>query len=169
MRKMLTLILCLSVASVCYANSTKEREISILPEGKLVLEKKFDADSLAHMDRLIIQNEKTSNEIFNSEGRDIENVFVLYLDNDNIPEIFVQMNLGGSGGYREFALLKKNSKGYRCIWEATGFSGAKTSVNVAKEEGYSLIRIEFMDDNFEPPKPAIAVFGWDKNGFKRLR
>jgi hypothetical protein len=167
MKKLMLIIFALVVT---FAMAADETVISETSQHKLVLQKQFEADSLAHFDSLaIIGADGQKLEVFASEGREIEKVFEPDLDGDGINEILVQMDLGGSGGFREFALLKKQNESFATIWEETGFAGAETTVSKDEKTGESRIIIKFFDDNFEPAKPAMAVFGWQGKEVKRLR
>lgn len=163
-------LLFLLAGSMVQAQDSARIEISKNADQELILFKSFDSESLAHNDRLqLISKNGEKNYIYSSEGRNIEKVLQPDLDGDGNKEILIQMDLGGSGGYKEFALLKSEEGIYKTFWESTGFSGAKTMLVADKSSGKARVSIKYFDDNYEPARPAIAVFGWYKNKFTRLR
>lgn len=170
--KKIILIFIFSFMIIFAANAEEAKKIEIFKDSSLslILSQSFDSESLAHNDRLeLVKAGGDSIELFASEGREIEKVYLPDLDGDSENEFLVQMDLGGSGGYKEFALLKKAGNSYKMIWEASGYAGAKTSIIKDKKAGRARISIKYLDDNFEPPKPAIAIFGWLDNELKKIR
>ncbi len=169
MKKFLLPILMLLVAVSLTAESQKTI-ISQGPDASIVLQKSFDPESLAHSDRVeLVGKDGQTVELFASEGRDIERILEPDIDGDGAKEILIQMDLGGSGGYKEFSLLKKAGQTYKTIWESTGFAGAKTTLNPDKKSGKTWVFIHYFDDEGEVKKPLLAVFGWKNNEFKRVR
>ncbi|MEW6711800.1 MAG: hypothetical protein AB1403_18400 [Candidatus Riflebacteria bacterium] len=170
MKRTISIIFMVLVANFSLAAETSTVQISQSSEQQLLLKKSVVADSIEHNDCLIIKTAGLrEKQIFASEGRDIEKVFEPDLDGDGIKEILIQMDLGGSGGFKEFALLKKEEDTYKVILEETGYAGAETSISHDEKSKQERVLIKFLDDNFDPPKPAVAVFGWQNDGIKRLR
>ncbi len=170
MKRTISIIFLALVANLSLAAETSIVQISQSAEQQLLLKKSMAADSIGHQDFLVIKAfDHEEKQIFASEGRDIEKVFEPDLDGDGVKEILVQMDLGGSGGFKEFALLKKAEDTYKLVLEETGFAGAETSISQDEKSKQERILIKFLDDNFDPPKPAIAVFGWQNNEVRRFR
>ncbi len=164
----LTIVFLIIAASL--VAETQKTIISQSSGSSIILQKSFDPESLAHFDRIeLVGKDGKALELFASEGRNIEKVFEPDIDGDGSRELLIQMDLGGSGGYKEFSLLKKVGQNYNTIWESAGFAGAKTSLSPNKKTGKTWVLIRYFDDEDEAKKPLLAVFGWKNNEFKRLR
>lgn len=146
----------------------EQSDISVSKKGRMLLERKQDDDSIAHNDRILLKNGSDTLEVFASEGRAIEQVLEEDLDGDGERELLVQMDIGGSGGFKEFALLQVRDGKYLPIWEETGFCTGNGSIVDADEEGKLNVCIEYTDTDVKPPKESIAVFALEKGKFIRI-
>ena len=99
----------------------EQSDVSVSERGRIVLERRQADDSIARLDRIILENGSDTVELFASEGRAIEQVLEEDLDLDGEKELLIQMDLGGSGGFKEFTLLHNKDGKYTPIWEETGF------------------------------------------------
>jgi hypothetical protein len=159
------LLLFLSVILVFPAWSEEKNQILFenLSE-KFVLKSEFIQNDLAFNDRIVALNNDLEKAIFISEGRKIEKTIFADFDKDGKFEIFIQMDLGGSGGYKEFVLLQKHNSSYKSIWEYSGFAGAKTRLIKDK----NLIQIEYFDDETSIKKQKTVSLGWRDNQLIQL-
>lgn len=169
MKKLAFLIVCVLFTNSLLAEIAEKVEISVSNRGRLILEKRFVEESLAHNDQLLLIKSGKKQLLFQSEGREIEKILEPDIDGDKIAEIFIQMDLGGSGGYKEFALLKKEGEKFKIVWEETGFAGAKAVLIHDEKLQKSKIRIKYFDQDQIPAKPAIAEFKLVGKIFKRTR
>lgn len=114
-------------------------------------------------DSLIIVNDSKEQSIFESEGRRIENVYIKDLDNDGNTEYLVQMDCGGSGGYRDMSLLKLNSENtYKPVWEE---SYAMPEVDIKDRDGKSSVYIKYIKNpKEEKGLKALVILSIDKEG-----
>lgn len=169
MKKVIIMFLAaMSVSLISYAQVAEQSDISNSERGRLVLQHKQEKDSIAAMDKIVLIKEKDSVVIFESEGRAIQQVLEEDLDGDKIPELLVQMDLGGSGGFKEFALLKFENGTYKQVWEETGYAAGEASIAARDNDGNFKLYIEYTDTEVEPAKEATAVFGFADGEFKQI-
>lgn len=169
MKKIIVTFVLASLLSVsAMAQVDEKNDISNSIRGRLVLEHKQEKDSLAAMDRILLITETDTKVVFESEGRRIEHVLEEDLDGDEIPELLVQMDLGGSGAFKEFALLKHTEDSYLTIWEETGFAAGDASIEDRDQSGSKKLYIDYTDTEVEPAKAATAVFTFINGEFKAL-
>jgi len=159
MKKTFVMICLLAVLPLTgFSEAVSRSDISKSERGHLVLEKKQENDGLASYDRILLLRENTEDMIvFDSEGRFIQNVIEEDLDGDSIPELLIQMDLGGSGGFRELALLRYDSDRYATIWEETGFTAGEAVIEDRDGDGRKSLYIDYTDTEQEPPVPATAI------------
>lgn len=165
-------IMMIGAAALCsitsFAQVAEQSDISSSDRGRLVLERQQAKDSLAAMHKIILLKETDSQVIFDSEGRYIQQVLEEDLDGDNVPELLIQMDLGGSGGFKEFAMLKFTDNTYKTIWEETGFAAGEAEFADRDHSGQNKLYIDFTDTESEPAKAATAIFAFDNGEFKQL-
>lgn len=169
--KKTVLMICLLALSpmTAFAEVISRSDISNSDRGHLVLEKKQENDGLASMDKILLLRENTEDMlVYDSEGRFIQNVLEEDLDGDNVPELLVQMDLGGSGGYKEFALLRYDEGKYSPVWEETGYSAGEAVIEDRDGDGRKSLYIDFTDTDQEPPKPSTAVFNLEGGELKAV-
>lgn len=136
----------------------EQSDISVSKQGRLLLERHQADESLARNDRILLKNGSDTTEIFASEGRAVEQVLEEDLDGDGTRELLVQMDLGGSGGFKEFALLQLKDGKYLAIWEETGYCAGNASIEDRDKDGRLNLYIEYTDKEAKPPKEEVAVF-----------
>ncbi len=168
MKKIIMFLAAMSVSLISFAQVAEQSDISNSERGRLVLEHKQEKDSIAAMDKILLVKDKNSTVVFDSEGRAIQQVLEEDLDGDKIPEMLVQMDLGGSGGFKEFALLKFENGTYKQIWEETGYAAGEASIAARDNDGSFKLYIEYTDTEVEPAKEATAIFGFAAGEFKQL-
>lgn len=96
--------------------------------------------------------------VFESEGRKIVTIDSGDMDGDSSPEILVSMDPGGSGGFVEFALLKKNDTGWSQIWgDDNAFKGGQGTFADVTGDGNPEIRISQKNETGEPAADAVYM------------
>ena len=136
--------------------------ISIGQGGKLYIEHTQIEGMIGSFDKIIRDRLNRPIVIFDSEGRRIEKVYEEDLNHDGDAELLVQMDLGGSAGYKEFALLQHDSGSYKLLWEDTGYPNAK--VTFRKYMGKTVIYIRYLNTEFDPPKTKTKAFEFLEDG-----
>ncbi len=169
-------ILCLLAANTLFSVSDsftaalfEQSDISASEKGRLVLERRQSDNSLARNDRVLLINGSDTLEIFASEGRAIEQVLEDDLDLDDQKELLIQMDLGGSGAFKEFALLKNKDGKYETIWEETGFKAGDASIEDRDGDGRLNLYIEYVNSDVTPPKDEVAVFTLENDQLKPVK
>ncbi|MDD3001012.1 MAG: hypothetical protein PHF29_04595 [Candidatus Riflebacteria bacterium] len=135
-------------------------EISVSRLGHVYIERTKIEGMMASFDKIVRTRGGKDLVLFDSEGRYIEKVYEQDLDGDGMPEFLVQMALGGSGDYKEFALLRHNDGVYEQIWEASGFSGGRAVLK--KYLNKTRIFIRYNSEEGELTKPKIDAFELDE-------
>ncbi len=146
-----------------------QSDISVSEKGRLMLERRQSEDSIARNDRVLLMNGSDTLEIFASEGRAIEQVLEEDLDLDGQTELLVQMDLGGSGAFKEFALLKSKDGKYETIWEETGFKAGDASIEDRDGDGRKNLYIEYVNAEVNPPKNEVAAFTLENGELKPVK
>ncbi|PKL49558.1 MAG: hypothetical protein CVV42_06130 [Candidatus Riflebacteria bacterium HGW-Riflebacteria-2] len=158
-------MLLVSCATTAAVNETVV--VSSDASGRLMLEKRQEEGMMAREDRLFFERNGQQNLIFESEGRAVEQVLPADLDGDGSNEILIVMELGGSGDFRELALLQAKDGRYQQVWLETGFSAGKITVTTdAKNK--KLIVIDYFTDD-EPAKEARAIYAFDGSNVTLLQ
>jgi len=157
------LLLLLFVGDTLFAkegdkNVTLE-DISVSRLGRFYIERTKIEGLMASFDKIIRSRAGKDLVLFDSEGRYIEKVHEQDLDGDGMPELLVQMALGGSDDYKEFALLRHSDGVYQQIWDASGFAGGQAVVK--KYLNKTRIFIRYTDEE-ELAKPKIDAFEFDE-------
>ena len=118
---------------------------------------------MGSQDCLIITVDAKEQSIFESEGRRIENVYTKDFDNDGKAEYLVQMDCGGSGGYRDMSLLKLNQENtFAPVWED---SYPMPEVEIKERDNGSAIYISyFKNPKDEKGQKALVILNFDKDG-----
>jgi hypothetical protein len=169
MKKMfLMIILPVFATTVGMAQIIEQSDISTSERGHIVLEKKQEKESIACMDRILLKKDGKTEVLFDSEGRSIQKVLEEDLDGDSIPELLVQMDLGGSGGFKEFALLKSDGKTYQNVWEETGFAAGEAVIEDRNATGKKSLYIDYTDTDSEPEKASTAAFSFVDGEFRLM-
>lgn len=166
---LLALVIALLSSSALQAALFEQSDISVSKKGRMLLERKQDDNSIARNDRILLKNGSDTLEVFASEGRAIEQVLEEDLDGDGEREVLVQMDLGGSGGFKEFALLQVKDGKYLPIWEETGFCTGNASIVDADEEGRLNVYIEYTDTDVKPAKETTAVFALNNGQLTKIK
>ena len=162
------LIVLLSGINAGYAQPSERSIIAEMPHGKLVLERTAIPDGLAFNDRITLEQGDEVIEVFESEGRAIQQVLHEDLDGDGIGELLIQMDLGGSGGFKEFALLQNIDGNYTPIWEESGFCAGNAIVEDREGSGRPNLYIEYADTEVTPVREKTAVFTLENGELKRV-
>ncbi len=144
----------------------EQSDISVTRKGRMLLERQQSDDSLARNDRVLLKNGSDTIVIFASEGRAIEQVIEEDLDQNGEAELLIQMDLGGSGGFKEFALLQSKDGKYLPIWEETGYCAGNASVEDRDGDGRPNLYIEHTNTEAKPPKEEVAVFTLENGELK---
>lgn len=165
----LVLIIVLSGFATVVAQSPERSIIAELPQGKLILERSVIADGIAFNDRITLEQGADAVEIFASEGRAIQQVLTEDLDGDGVGELLVQMDLGGSGGFKEFELLQCKKGVYLPVWLDTGFVAGEASIEDREDNGKKRVYIEYANTDVEPPVEDTAVFEFVGGTLQRLQ
>lgn len=152
------LIVMFSTLTPGFAQSSERSLISEMPHGKLMLERMVIPDGLAFNDRITLEQGNEVVEVFESEGRAIQQVLEADFDGDGIGELLIQMDLGGSGGYREFELLHYQGGVYLPVWLETGYAAGEASIEDRAGSGHKKVYITYTDTDVEPQTEATAVF-----------
>lgn len=151
------------VSVIAWAETLNEKsEIAAGPAGRLMLEKHREEGMVAREDRLTIEKDGKARVVFNSEGRAIEQVLHANLDGKPGDELLIVMELGGSAGMLELAMLEYANGTYQLVWEETGFSAGKVSLSDQDGDKNPDIVIEYFTDD-TPPKEARSIYSF-KNG-----
>lgn len=168
MKKTVAMICLMAVLPLTgFSEVTNRSDISKSERGHLVLEKKQENDGLASCDKILLLRENAEDMlVYDSEGRFIQNVIEEDLDGDSIPELLIQMDLGGSGGFKEMALLRYDSDRFTTIWEETGFSAGEAVIEDRDGDGKKSLYIDYTDTEKEPPVPATAIFNLENGEIK---
>ncbi len=118
---------------------------------------------MGSQDSLIITVDAKEQFIFESEGRRIENVYAKDFDNDGKTEYLVQMDCGGSGGYRDMSLLKLNQENtFAPVWED---SYPMPEVEIKDRDNGSAIYISYIKNpKDEKAQKALVILNFDKDG-----
>lgn len=157
-----------SVAAPLIAALFEQSDISTGARGRMVLEKKQADNSLARIDRILIINGSDTTEVFNSEGRAIEQVLEEDLDLDGNKELLLQMDLGGSGGFKEFALLRYQNGKFEPIWEETGYKAGEASIEDPDGDGRPNLFIKYGNTEVKPPKEETDEFTLENGELKKV-
>jgi len=165
---LLAAIIAFSVSDSLRAALFEQSDISAGEQGRLILERRQGDDSFARFDRVLLVNGSDTIEVFASEGRAIEQVFEEDLDLDGSKEILIQMDLGGSGGFKEFALLQNIDGNYTPIWEESGFCAGNAIVEDREGSGRPNLYIEYADTEVTPVREKTAVFTLENGELKRV-
>ncbi len=163
------LILMVSGFTALVAQSSERSVIVEMPEGKLLLERSIIPDGIAFNDRITLERGDNVIEVFASEGRAIQQILNEDLDGDGIDELLIQMDLGGSGGFREFELLHFKDGVYLPVWLDTGYAGGEASIEDRNGSGQNLVYINYTDTDFEPESEETAVFEFTGGTLQRLQ
>mgnify|MGYP001022196075 CR=1 FL=1 len=161
------LIALLSVVNTGFSQPSERSLIAEMPHGRLVLERTAIPDGLAFNDRITLEQGDEIIEVFESEGRAIQQVLHEDLDDDGIGELLIQMDLGGSGGYREFELLQYKEGVYLPIWLETGYAAGEASIEDRAGTGQKQVYITYTDTDVEPQAEDTAVFEFTDGALKR--
>ena len=161
-----TFIIAATISVPTFAQISEKSDISDSVRGRLVLEHRQEKDSLAAMDQILLIKDDDTKIIFHSEGRRIEEVLEEDLDGDNIPEILIKMDLGGSGAFKEFALVKNTDDNYQVIWEETGFAAGNATIEDRDQSGSKKLYIDYTDTEVEPAKEATVVYRFNNGEFE---
>ncbi|PKL50302.1 MAG: hypothetical protein CVV42_03340 [Candidatus Riflebacteria bacterium HGW-Riflebacteria-2] len=161
------LIALLSGITPGFAQPSERSIIAELPHGKLVLERSAIPDGLAFNDSIVLEQGDEAIEVFESEGRAIQQVIHEDLDGDGIGELLIQMDLGGSGGYREFELLHFKEGVYLPVWLETGYAAGEASIEDRDGSGRKRVYIAYTDTDVEPQVEDTAVFEFTDGTLKR--
>lgn len=159
-------ILLLTSAVILCGNSAvnaalnEQSEIAVSKAGRLVLERHQEEGMLAREDILFMEKDGAKNIIFESEGRAIEQVLLTDFDGNGIADLLIVMDLGGSAGLKELALLQSQNGRFNLIWEETGFSAGKVAIKDFDRDGRSDLAIDFFTDD-EPPKEARVIYSFE--------
>ena len=145
----------------------EQSDVSVSDRGRIVLERRQADDSIARMDRIILENGSDTVELFASEGRAIEQVLEEDLDLDGEKELLIQMDLGGSGGFKEFALLQSKDGKYTQIWEETGFCAGNAMIADRDGDGRPNIYIEHTNTEVKPAREETAIFTLENGEIKK--
>ncbi len=146
----------------------EQSDISVSEKGRLVLEIKQADDSLARNDRVLLINGSDTVEVFASEGRAIEQVLEEDLDRDGESELLIQMDLGGSGGFKEFSLLQRKEGKYAPIWEETGYKAGEATIEDADGDGRPSLFIKYGNTEVKPPKEETDEFTLENGVLKKV-
>ncbi|MBU1105858.1 MAG: hypothetical protein KKB51_04235 [Candidatus Riflebacteria bacterium] len=165
----LALIMVLSGFATVVAQSPERSVIAELPQGKLILERSIIPDGIAFNDRITLEQGTDAVEIFASEGRAIQQVIAEDLNGDGVGELLIQMDLGGSGAFKEFELLQFKEGVYLPVWLDTGFVAGEASIEDRDGSGQKRVYIEYADTDVEPPVEDTAVFEFVDGTLQRLR
>lgn len=167
MRKALSIITALLVFSLNLAifaeenipAKTEKRQIN----ENVYLIHNYTPGMMGSQDSLIISENNKELSIFESEGRRIEEVFIKDFDKDGKTEYLVQMDCGGSGGYRDMSLLKQNAQNvFEPVWEE---SYAMPKVQIHERDGRDSIYIKYPTNPKAEKSPmALAIISFDKKG-----
>ena len=130
--------------------------ISIGKGGKLYIEHTKIEGMMGSFDKIIRDRLSRPIIIYDSEGRHIEKVYEYDFNKDGDPELLIQMDLGGSSGYKEFVLLLHDTSSYKQIWEATGYPGATVVIKNYMDK--TRVYIRYLDENTVPAKTKVDVF-----------
>ncbi len=170
MKKVTALIvLIFAIATGAFAQLSERSDITTSERGHFVLERKQEKDGLASFDKILcIKDEKTT-VLFDSEGRHIQRVIKQDMDGDSVPEILILMDLGGSGAFKEIALLKRANDKYDTIWEETGFVAGTIAYEDRDGKGKKYLFIDYTNTEVKPEKPATAKFSLINGELKRLK
>lgn len=171
MKKIIASVLFLMVAgvSVIAAQSSERSVIAEMPHGKLLLERSIMPDGIAFNDKITLERGDDAVEVFESEGRAIQQVLNEDLDGDGIGELLIQMDLGGSGGFREFELLHFQDGVYLPVWLDTGYKAGEASIEDRDGNGQKLVYINYTDTDVEPASEETAVFEFSGGTLQRLQ
>jgi hypothetical protein len=150
-----------------FAQQSEQSLIAEMPHGKLLLERSAIPDGLAFNDRITLEQGDEIIEVFESEGRAIQQVLHEDLDGDGIGELVIQMDLGGSGGYREFELLHYKEGVYLPVWLETGYAAGEVSIEDREGTGHKLVYIAYTDTDVEPQVEDTAIFEFTDGTLKR--
>lgn len=145
----------------------EQSEVSVSERGRILLERRQADDSIARLDRIILENGSDTVELFASEGRAIEQVLEEDLDLDGEKELLIQMDLGGSGGFKEFSLLHNKDGKYTQIWEETGFCAGNAMIADRDGDGRPNIYIEYADTEVKPTREETAIFTLENGEVKK--
>ncbi len=160
---LLSAVFAMFLSATAWAEAMNEKsEIAAGPAGRLMLEKHREEGMVAREDRLTIEKNGKASVVFNSEGRAIEKVLHANFDGKPGDELLVIMELGGSAGMLELALLEYSNGTYQLVWEETGFSAGKVSLSDQDGDKNPDIVIEYFTDD-TPPKEARGIYSF-KNG-----
>ena len=165
----LTLILVLSGFAAVIAQSPERSVIADLPQGQLILERSIIPDGIAFNDRITLVQGEDVIEVFESEGRAIQQVLSEDLDGDGIGELLIQMDLGGSGAFREFELLQFKDGIYLPVWLDTGYAVGEASIEDREGNGQKRVYINYTDTEAEPHVEDTAVFEFVGGTLQRLQ
>jgi len=146
------------VVAYLHAAMFEQSDISQSKKGRLVLEKKQADDSIARNDRVLLINGSDTCEVFASEGSAIQEIIEEDLDLDGEKELLIQMDLGGSGGFKEFVLLQFKNGKYETIWEETGFKAGDASIEDRDGDGRPNLYILYVDAETTPAQEKTAAF-----------
>ena len=159
------ILLGLSVSTAAFAQESApaQTERRQIVEGVFV-NHSYTPGMLGSMDSLIITKDAKEQSIFESEGRRIENVYSKDFDNDGNTEYLVQMDGGGSGGYRDMSLLKLSAENtYKPVWED---SYPMPEVEIKdRDDGKSAIYINYIKNpKDEKALKALVIVNFNKEG-----
>lgn len=163
------LVLILTGFTTLAAQSPERSIIAELPHGKLVLERSIIPDGIAFNDRITLEQGNEAVEIFESEGRAIQQVIAEDLDGDGTSELLVQMDLGGSGGFREFELLQFKEGVYLPVWLDTGYVAGEASITDRDGSGQKRVYIQYADTEAEPQTEETAIFEFTGGTLQRVQ
>ncbi|PKL42343.1 MAG: hypothetical protein CVV41_14480 [Candidatus Riflebacteria bacterium HGW-Riflebacteria-1] len=163
------LVLLLTAAAPLVAQPPERSVIAELPQGRLVLERSIIPDGIAFNDRITLEQGSEAVDVFESEGRAIQQVVAEDLDGDGVSELLVQMDLGGSSGFREFELLQFKEGVYLPVWLDTGYAAGEASISDRDGSGQKRVYIEYTDTDVEPQVEATAVFEFTGGTLQRLQ
>ena len=143
-------------------------EIATGPAGRLMLHKQQAEGMVAREDRLTIEKDGKASLVFSSEGRAIERVLHANLDGTGGDELLIVMELGGSAGMLELAMMQFKDGKYEQIWEETGFSAGKVSLADHDGDKNPDIVIEYFTDD-TPPKEARGIYSFKSGKVSLLK
>ncbi|NCB39839.1 MAG: hypothetical protein EOM80_13830 [Erysipelotrichia bacterium] len=160
-------IMSLMTSCLTQAAMFEQSDISVSAKGRLVLERSQAEGTFARNDRIILKAPGETVEVFASEGRAVENVIEEDIDGSGERELLIQMDLGGSGGFKEFALLQLKDGKYETVWEETGFCAGHAAIEDRDGDGRLSIYIDYTNTDIEPPKEETAIFVFENGEVKQ--
>ena len=157
---LIALVFIVMFSPTIFAQEATVVENSQISEGvKLV--HGYTPGEMGSFDKLFIEVNSKSTEIFNSEGRKIKEVFPIDIDSDSKKEYLISMDCGGSGGYYDLTIIKEKDGSWVSIWED---SLVQPKVSIKQNDEKTTIRIESLEVVDNSPKKIVTLLNFRKDG-----